>query len=138
MDSIDLVLKLQHLTSCLESEAGRLLLDIKLTVMNLDVTCEILVCRYDNRRVRLHVQLKRLISAPAANPKLTGELTRLLDTFEESIRALAAQGRSVSTWNDWFVHFIVVKLDPTTRQDWGNSSHNGYATYEELTQFLEN
>ena len=140
LDSIDPVLKLQHLISCLEGKAAQRLHNLKIIGANLNVAWDILTRRYDNKKVRLHPQLYRMISAPSVDPKTTGELTRLLDTFEESIRALSIQGRSKNTWDDWFVHLLVSKLDPTTRQDWEKSleTHNQYATYEELASFLEN
>ena len=79
-------------------------------------------------------------STLSINLKTTGELTRLLDNFDESIRALSTLERSVSHWDDWFVHLLVSKLDSETRQDWEKSleSHNRYAEYKELTTFLEN
>lgn len=97
VDSIDPVIKLQHLMSCLEGDAARRLNNIQIVGTNLNVAWDILVRRYDNKRVRLFAQLNRLITAPAVNPKASGEITRLLDTFEENIRALRTLERAVDS-----------------------------------------
>ena len=87
-DDIPAALKLQHLLSSLQGDAARRFGNLQLTSANFQVAWDTLSRRYDNRRIRLSTHLSRLISAPAVNNKVTGEITRLLDTFEESIRAL--------------------------------------------------
>ena len=86
---------------------------------------------YDNQRLRLSTHLNRLIAAQTANHKVPGELTRLLDTFEESIVALCVLQRPVDHWDDWFFQLLVHKLDYITRTDWEKSreGNNNFPTY---------
>ena len=121
-------------------EASRRLGTLEITEANYQVAWDALLCRYDNRRPRLTTHLSRLISAPSVNIKVPRDLNRLLDTFEESIRAFRGLERPVTTWDDWFVQLIVSKLYQATRTDWERSieESDDFATYDQLSTFLEN
>ena len=140
VNTIEPIVKLQHLISCIEGDAARRLSNMKIIGTNLDVAWDILMRRYDNKRIRLTAQLNRLISVPASSPKCHGEITRLLDTFEEGRRALRALNRPVESWDDWFVQLLVSKLDISTRDDWEKSieATDEFPTYDQLSKFLEN
>ena len=100
----------------------------------------ILTRRYDNKRIRLSKLLSRFISAPAVNAKVTGDITRLLHTFEESIRTLRGLDQPVDHWDACFVQLTVSKLDYSTRSDWEKfrEADDIFSMHKQLTDFLEN
>ena len=65
--------------------------------------------------------MSRLFSLTPASSKSVSDLTGLLDTTHECIRALKSLDRPVNSWDDWFVYLIVYNLDPVTREDWERS-----------------
>ena len=56
--------------------------------------------------------------------RTTADLTQLIDTLRESIRALEDVQRPTVYCDDWFVYLTVSKLDKTTREDWEKSIEN--------------
>ena len=60
------VLKLQHLLAALEGEGARRVCNLEVTEPNFDVAWNALLRRYDNKRLRLSVQINRLLSMSAA------------------------------------------------------------------------
>ena len=133
------MVKLQHLLACLDGEAARRLRNIEVIGSNFDVAWAALLCRYDNKRLKLAVQLNNLMSMPPASSKSVAELTRLIDVSDESRRALRLLDRPIDHWDNWFVHLIVYNLDADTREDWEKSLEGSanFPTYKQLISFLE-
>lgn len=74
------VLKRQHLVSCLEGDARRRIDYMSIIGSNFEVAWAALETSYDNKRLRLTVQLNKLLSMPCASGKSMHEITRLMDT----------------------------------------------------------
>lgn len=89
------VLKLQHLVSCLDGDAHRRINNIQIIGANFGVAWNTLEARYDNKPLRLAVQINRLLSMPAAASKSVSEINRLVDTTNQCIRALRNLKRPV-------------------------------------------
>ena len=106
---------------------------------NFYVAWAALLRRYDNRRLKLPVQLNKLLSMPPASSKSVAELTHLIDVSDESRRALRLLDRPIDQWDDWFVHLIVYNLDANTRKDWEKCLEGSadFPTYNQLISFLE-
>ena len=133
------VRKLQHLLTCVEGEAARRVSNFQLIGANFEVAWQTLERRYDNKRLRLSMQLNRLIGMKPATSKSVAEINRLLDTTNDCKRALQSLGRPVDYWDDWFVQLIVYNLDASTREDWEKSLEGTqtFPTYATLVDFLE-
>ena len=134
------VRKLQLLLTAVEGDAARRLSNFQVTGDNFDVAWQTLERRYDNKRLRLAVQLNRLIGMTPATSKSVREINRLLDTTNECKRALQSLGRPVEHWDDWFVQLVVCNLDSSTREDWEKSLEGvqTFPTYTTLVNFIEN
>ena len=134
------VLKLQFLIGCLEGDAASRLANIEVIGCNFDIAWQALCRRYDNTRLRLSVQMKKLLSMELMTPKSVSEITRLLDVTSQSKRVLRTLGRPTQHWDDWFIQLLVFKLDSSTREEWEKSLEGSdeCPTYDQLVSFLEN
>ncbi|XP_029161171.1 uncharacterized protein LOC114935244 [Nylanderia fulva] len=134
------VQKLQYLMGCLTGEAAEVVAGVPLTDGAYDGAWQDLIMRYDNQRVLLCVHMRHLISCPAAVKSSATEIKRLLGVLNQARRALASLGRPVESWDDWFVHLLVSKLDATTRMHWETSllHSRDFPTFLQLQVYLEN
>ncbi|XP_011170485.2 uncharacterized protein LOC105203396 [Solenopsis invicta] len=134
------VQKLQYLMGCLTGEAAEVVAGVPLTDGAYDGAWQDLMVRYDNPRVLLCAHMRHLISCPAAGKSSAGEIKRLLGVLNQARRAFASLGRPVETWDDWFVHLLVSKLDATTRMHWETSllDSRDFPTFQQLQVYLEN
>lgn len=107
-------LKLQHLLSCLEGEAASRLGNFTVTGANFDVAWQALCRRYDNKRLRLTTHLKSLLKAAPVNKGSIADISRILDTTAQCIRALKSLQRPVEHWDDWFIQ-LTTTLDNRKR-----------------------
>ncbi|CAB0040755.1 unnamed protein product [Trichogramma brassicae] len=133
-------LKLQHLFACVEGDTLRTIKSIEVTGDNFEVAWTALSRRYENKRLRISLFMKRLLYMQPATKKSVAEYTRLLDTTNECRRALRSLGEPVDQWDRWFVSIIVFNLDSDTREKWEQHIPAGDAspTYDQLVAFLEN
>ena len=129
-----LVLKLEHLLAALEGEAVRRVRNLEVIGDNFKVAWSAQVRRYDRKRLRLAAKMNWLFSLTPASRKEVSDLTRLLDTTHECIRALKSLDHPVNSWDDWFVYLIVCNLQPVTREDWERSLEGSeiFPTLEQL------
>lgn len=134
------VLKLQYLKASLGGEPAQLLRNIPISGDSYTGAWQLLIKRYDNKRILLDTYIKNLLDSPPAVKESPAELKRLIDTTEESIRALTSLGRPVNHWDDWFVHLLSHKLDAHSRHDWETSltADEVFPTYAALSTFMEN
>lgn len=135
------VLKLQHLVTCLEGDARRRVDNMAIIGANFEVAWNALETRYDNKRLRLAVQLNKLLGMPPASCKSVAEITRLLDTTNQCIRALRSLKRPVDTWDDWLVQLVVfnqsiVPMAATLSSS--NVTGGRHPTYRTLNRLLLN
>ncbi|CAB0037057.1 unnamed protein product [Trichogramma brassicae] len=133
-------LKLQHLMACVEGDALRIIKNIEVNGDNFEVSWTALSRRYENKRLRISVYMKRLLYMPKAVKKSVEEYTRLLDTTNECRRGLRSLGKPVEHWDRWFVSIIVFNLDNQTRELWEQHlpADGVPPTYDKLIKFLEN
>ena len=76
---------------------------------------------------------------PSSPHKTAQEISDLIDSVTEAIRAFTLLDRPINTWDDWFVEIIVSRLDTKLREDWEKSREGTqeFPTFNELASFLE-
>ncbi|XP_043461792.1 uncharacterized protein LOC122506254 [Leptopilina heterotoma] len=133
------VQKFYYLKSSLTGKAAERIKNLPVNNANYNEAWSMLVRRFDNNRILLAAHMRKLLSCPVASSRSVDEILRLLDATNESIRAFTNIGRPVELWDDWFVHILVNKLDPSTREEWESSQKESeeFPLYEELSTFLE-
>ena len=59
---------------------------------------------------------------------------------KRSSKVFSKIGCPVDQYDNWFVHLLVRKLDPNTRESWAihEEENKAFSTYDDLLKFLEN
>lgn len=129
--------KLQYLKSTLTGEPSSLIRSLTVTDSNYGAAWTMLNDRYDNEREIVQALINKLLSVKEIKFESATELQRLVDKFQESLRALEVLKRPVDKWDDLLVVIVLNKLDATTRREWAiRQTGTKCPTLKELTDFL--
>lgn len=136
---LDNVQKMHYLKSKLTGSAAKMLNRFKPTSANYIPAWEILIKRFQNKRIIVNEFLDSLLSAPALTSDSPDGLRNLIDLTNECIYGVKALDISVNDWNPWIVLVVTKKLDHDTNKAW--EEHINAATeipdYDTLMEFLE-
>lgn len=132
------VQKMHYLRSSLEGEAEQLIRSLKVTEANYREAWDVLLARYNQRRVIIDAHLDQLLDMPKVNIESASGLRLQMDTFHEAVRALSALGQQVDTWDAILIRMLLNKIDSETKRAWEMSLGNDILpTYDELRDFIE-
>lgn len=116
--------KLHYLKSNLEGEASRLINHLLLTENNYEAAWALLKKRYDNSRILINTELKRLINQPSITNENSIHLRHFLDQIQESLNTLKSLNVELDTWDPILIYIFVQKLDSETHKQWELSLTN--------------
>lgn len=137
-DSLTGAQKLHYLKSFLEDDAAQLLRSYQVTDANFSAAWIALDTRYNNKRLLVNAQFKKLFGQPSLNVESASAIRKLIDTTTECVRALNALELPTEEWDSVLVFIVSERLDSETHKQWEISlAHNDLATYEQLSTFLE-
>lgn len=130
--------KLHYLRSCVQGPAEQLIRSLPLTGDSLQPSWELLVARYENKRLVIQAHLDNLFSLTMATPKDAAFLTKLISTVSEANKALQSLGMTQDMWDCLLVHHVSRYLDRDTREAWETSlgSSQEYPRFSQLETFL--
>lgn len=130
--------KLHYLKSFLEDDAAQLVRSYQVTDANFDVAWEALDNRYNNKRLLISAQFKKLFGQVASTSESAASIRKLMDTTTECVRALNALDLPTEHWSSIIVFIVSQRLEAETHKQWELSlTHNDIPTYEQLTTFME-
>ncbi|XP_071052897.1 uncharacterized protein [Onthophagus taurus] len=137
-DNISDVEKLHYLKMSLSDEPSQLLKNVVITNDNFSRAWQMLLERYENKRLLIDSQLNTLFNSCSLKNDSSLELKRLLGEVKESLGVLEALGCPIKHWDHVLVYMIVRKLDVDTIKDWEKSLANNQnpPSYDELELFL--
>ncbi|XP_037930629.1 uncharacterized protein LOC119665480 [Teleopsis dalmanni] len=132
--------KLQYLKDALVLDAQHALDNITTTDAHWAVAWNLLVRKYENKRIILNAYLKEIVNVTTVSDGLPNSLCLLCDTIASTVRALEQLGRPVQHWDDWLVFTLLHKLDTRTRSAWelSTTSSEQIPKFEDLVNFLKN
>lgn len=130
--------RLHYLKINLGGEAEQLVRQIAVTNDNYNMAWDILVKRYENKRVIIQTHLSRLYKQPMVKSDSSSAIKALLDVTTETMQALSNIGRPTETWDDWIVFLLVQKLDIESHKLWEQALSSGTEppTWSNLQEFL--
>ncbi|XP_036142125.1 uncharacterized protein LOC118645357 [Monomorium pharaonis] len=133
------VQKLQYLKTTLSGEAAETVANMEMTSAGFDLAWSELKSRYDNRRVLLASHMRAFLGSSAVTKPSPAELKRLSSSVMRVRRSFESLGRPVAYWDDWFVHVVVEKMDPSSRLFWEASlkTTTDFPTLTQLREFLQ-
>lgn len=117
-EAFNAVQKLHYLKASVEGEAKVLLDSVSTTGANYETAWDLLLKRYNNKKILLNHHLTQIVMTPSLRRENASDLRILVDRFAKTRAVLAALECPIEQWDIWFVFFMVRSLDPTTRADW--------------------
>ncbi|XP_071579859.1 uncharacterized protein [Temnothorax nylanderi] len=130
--------KLHYLRLSLEGPPAQLISGLPLTADSLRPSWEMLVERYENKRLLIQSYLDQLLVSSTPVQRNAASLDKLLNTFKEGIKGLQALGVSQDLGDSILVYQLSRQLDRQTKEQWETSlgATREYPRFEQLEQFL--
>ncbi|XP_071577176.1 uncharacterized protein [Temnothorax nylanderi] len=130
--------KLHYLRLSLEGTPAQLISGLPLTGDSLNPSWEMLVERYENKRLLIQSYLDQLFASSTPVQRNAASLDKLLNTFKEGIKGLQALGVSQDLGDSILVYQLSRQLDRQTKEQWETSlgATREYPRFEQLEQFL--
>ncbi|KYN27942.1 hypothetical protein ALC57_02653 [Trachymyrmex cornetzi] len=136
--SINEIQKFHYLKAALKGKAAELVQSLEMSADNYEQAWQMLIKRYDNKRLIIQKHLRALFKLPSVTKENFNALRQLVDGVLKHIRALKAMGRPTDSWGDLIIHLVTGKLDHNTNKEWEDSiTGNDIPTLQHLTEFLE-
>ena len=136
--SIDNVKKFHYLKNSLGGEASNLISSISVTEQNYDSAWNLLLERYNNKKIIINFHVNELLSQPKVRSENFSDIRSLLDNTNKHIRALRAFEIPVDHWDLILIHTITSRLDFQTKKEWDITlDSDELPTYKNLENFLE-
>lgn len=131
------VQKLQYLIGNLEGEAYSLLKHFQITDGNYALAWQLLNERYENKRLLLNTQFKRLVTDPKINDTADG-IRHLLDSTNDMLASIKNLQIDITSWDPFIAYMIIEKLPAESRALWEQGlKPNEIPTYKVLEEFLQ-
>lgn len=132
--------RFRYLLSSLKGEPYNLLKTIQITDSNYEDALQILLTRYENKRIIATKHLDRILDLePMSEKNIEQSLRNIMNTFSENYAALKALGINVSDWSFILLNVLLRKITPNIRKRFELSlySPNEIPHCSELLDFLE-
>ncbi|XP_018368507.1 PREDICTED: uncharacterized protein LOC108764667 [Trachymyrmex cornetzi] len=105
----------------LKGKAAELVQSLEMSADNYEQAWQMLIKRYDNKRLIIQRHLRALFELPSITKENFNALCQLVDGVLKHIRALKAMGRLTDSWDDPIIHLVTGKLDHNTNKEWEDS-----------------
>lgn len=110
--------KMQHLKSKLKGEAEKLVQHLNISADNYDSCWDIIIHRYDNKRLLFSSYVNTLLNQPIMQQANAFNIKKLHDTTLECMNGLNNIGLETTAWHPFVTHILLQKLDPTTYSEY--------------------
>lgn len=131
--------KLQKLKSLLVGDAFNAIRHLSITVENFRVAMKLLNDRYDNKRAIVNKHLRLFFDMPKIVDADSKAILKIINTTNECIYSLNALGVNTDSWSPMLVHYIELRFNRCTFQDWEYylRGTTEIPTITQMLQFLE-
>lgn len=129
--------KLHYLKSCLRGEALKIISSLTTTEENFDIAWEMLIKRYDNRKLILRHHVAQIVEIPDIKRQNSHSLRNLIDQAELNLKILKNQGVPTDTWDVLLIHILSSKLDSQTRQEWELTNVHEIPSLQAFSNFIQ-
>lgn len=130
--------KLFHLRAKTRGEAGQIVKQFALSDDNYRLAWNALVQRYENRRILINNQLRKIFALENVVSEKSKSLRNLQYTMNNSISILRTYNISVLAWDPILVYWVSSKLPEETLTAWENSidDHKEMPSWNRLNEFI--
>ncbi|XP_075158160.1 uncharacterized protein LOC142231438 [Haematobia irritans] len=130
--------KLFHLRGKTRGEANQIVKQFALTDDNFILAWDALKQRYENQRILINHQLRRIFEMDSVNSERGKSLRNLQYTINNALSVLKTYNISVISWDPFLVFWVSSKLPDETLSAWENSiiDHKQMPSWSQLDEFI--
>lgn len=131
--------RMHFLATSLTGSAREVISSISITADNFSVAWKALKARFENKKKLIDLHIAALYNLPPMSRESAAELHSLHNTADKFLSALKCLRRSSEEiLSDILVHFVVQKLDSSTRRAWKLkcSTEQSPLSLDDLTKFI--
>ena len=130
--------KLYHLRNKTKGEAGKIVQRFPLCDDNFNLAWEALKDRFENKRILVTQQLKKLFSINTIATEQCSSIRNIQYTVNDSLSILKTYKIPVGEWDPILIHLVSSKLPDETLRSWEDSliSYTDVPKWSELDEFL--
>ncbi|XP_062713229.1 uncharacterized protein LOC134290183 [Aedes albopictus] len=132
--------KFHYLMTALKDPVKRLLDTTSITGDNYKIAWDLLVSRYDNKRLLIKNHISSLFNVELVEEESSDAILALVDHFERHVKILTTLGEPTTEWSSLLVHMLCSRLNHSVLRDWERSTSEDrkkIPTYSELITFLK-
>ncbi|XP_075157769.1 uncharacterized protein LOC142231036 [Haematobia irritans] len=132
--------KLFHLRAKTRGEANQIVKRFALTDSNYELAWKALGERYENKRLLVNQQLRKIFDLEAINVEKSKNLRNLQFTINNCLDILKSYNISVVSWDPILVFWVTSKLPQETLSAWEGSirNHKEMPCWDSLNEFITN
>ncbi|XP_059224813.1 uncharacterized protein LOC131997647 [Stomoxys calcitrans] len=132
--------KLFHLRAKTRGEANQIVKGFALTDLNYELAWKALKERYENKRILINHQLRKIFDLEMVSTEKSKSLRNLQYTINNCLSVLKSYNISVIAWDPILVFWVSSKLPQETLSAWEGSiqNHKDMTTWNQLNEFLSN
>ncbi|XP_075167628.1 uncharacterized protein LOC142239732 [Haematobia irritans] len=130
--------KLFHLRAKTRGEANQIIKQFALTDDNFNLALEALRQRYENKRILINHQLRKIFEAERVVSEKGKSLRNLQYTINNCLSVLKAYNISILSWDPILVFWVSSRLPDETLTAWENSltDHKELPSWKRLDEFI--
>ncbi|XP_059217585.1 uncharacterized protein LOC131994736 [Stomoxys calcitrans] len=130
--------KLYHLRGKTRGEAYDIVKKFELTDANFNLAWEALINRYENRRILVNQQMKKLFSIQFAQNENPKSIRQILSSITDSLAIFRSYGIAVENWDPILIHIASSKIPDNTLRAWEDSldDHKELPSWSQMEKFL--
>lgn len=130
--------KLFHLRAKTRGEASQIVKQFALTDANFELAWESLRQRYENKRILINHQLRKIFELESVASEKGKALRNLQYTINNCLSVLRTYNIAVISWDPILVYWVSSKLPDETLTAWENSldDHKQMPSWDQLDEFI--
>ncbi|XP_065079455.1 uncharacterized protein LOC135702362 [Ochlerotatus camptorhynchus] len=132
--------KFHYLMAALKDPVKKLLDTTSVTGDNYKIAWDLLVSRYDNKRLLIKNHISLLFAIEPVRKESSAAILALVDQFERHVKILTTLGEQTEQWSSLLVHMLCSRLNNSILREWERSTGSDkekIPTYSELIVFLK-
>ncbi|XP_075168002.1 uncharacterized protein LOC142240188 [Haematobia irritans] len=132
--------KLYHLRGKTRGEANDIVKKFELTDANFSLAWEALRNRYENKRILVNQQMKKLFSVQSVSSESPKSIRLIQSAINDSLAIFKSYDISVENWDPVLIHIVSSKIPDDTLRAWEDSlaNHKELPSWQQMDSFLSN
>ena len=130
--------KLAHLHDRTRGEAKDIVTRFDIVDANFELAWQALVDRYENKRILVHQQMKKLFGIQTIHQESPRGLRGIQSAINDSLAIFNSHKVETTNWDPILIHFCTTKIPEETLRAWEDSleSHKTLPTWSQMDKYL--